>query len=432
METPLANLGSKHLIKKHEFVRVIIQCLYSLGYGKSAVCLESESGIDYKSDEFGTLESYIRAANWDACIDSVSRLNGLTNETRASALFLVLKQWLLEYLNRGDDSLALEILQKKISGLEVGKDKVHRLAFGFLSLKELGLDKVDTDIYDFRKNLLMELEKVLPPPITLPDRRLEYLVEMAVWSQINNCVFHNSVDAVSLYEDHHCNGSQFPTKTIQILSNHTNEVWYVQFSNNGSYLASSSSDFTAIIWKVLDDGKLSQRHVLRNHQKPVSFVAWSPDDTMLLTCGNIEVLNLWDVETGTCKHTYGNDGFIVSSCAWFPDSKRFVCGSSDPEKGIYMWDSEGNEIQSWKGMRMPKVLDLAITPDGEKLIGIFSDKDIRILNVGTSAERVISEEHPITSLSLSGDGVHMELPRFEAYSDLVWPFNDCELRELEP
>ncbi|KAF3647887.1 hypothetical protein FXO38_18449 [Capsicum annuum] len=155
---------------------------------------------------------------------------------------------------------------------------------------------------------------------------------------------------------------------------------------------------------VLDDGKLTQRHVLRSHQKPVSFVAWSPDDTMLLTCGNIEVLNLWDVETGTCKHTYGDAGFIISSCAWFPDSKRFVCGSSDPEKGIYMWDCEGNEIRSWKGMRMPKVLDLAITADGEKLISIFSDRDIRILNVGTSAERVISEAHPLTSLSLSGDG----------------------------
>ncbi|XP_075093824.1 WD repeat-containing protein WDS homolog isoform X1 [Nicotiana tabacum] len=405
MENPLENLGSKHLIKKHEFVRIIIQCLYSLGYRKSAVSLESESGIAYKSDELESLESHILDANWDACIDCLNRLNGLTNETRASALFLVLKQCLLEYLNRGDDSSALEILQKQISGLQVAKEKVHKLAFGFLSLKELGLGKVDLDVISNLRNfLLMELEKVLPPPITLPERRLEYLVEMAVWSKIDNCVYHNSVDAISLYEDHHCDGSQFPTKTTQILTNHRNEVWYVQFSNNGNYLASSSSDCTAIIWKVLDDGNLTQRHVLQSHKKPVSFVAWSPDDTMLLTCGNMEVLKLWDVETGTCKHTYGGDGFIVSSCAWFPDSKRFVCGSSDPEKGIYMWDCEGKEIKSWRGQRMPKVLDLAVTPDGEKLISIFSDKDIRILNVGTGAERVIPEEHPITSLSLSGDG----------------------------
>lgn len=152
-----------------------------------------------------------------------------------------------------------------------------------------------------------------------------------------------------------------------------------------------------------DDNRVTLRHVLRSHKNPVSFVAWSPDDTMLLTCGNLEVLKLWDVETGTCKHTFGNDGFTVSSCAWFPDSKRLVCGSSDPKKGIYMWDCEGNEIKAWKGMRMPKVLDLAVTPDGENLISIFSDKDIRILNLSNSSERVISEEHSITSLSVAGD-----------------------------
>jgi len=38
---------------------------------------------------------------------------------------------------------------------------------------------------------------------------------------------------------------------LQILCGHSNEVWFVRFSNNGNYLASSSSDCTAIIWKVL-------------------------------------------------------------------------------------------------------------------------------------------------------------------------------------
>ena len=161
--------------------------------------------------------------------------------------------------------------------------------------------------------------------------------------------------------------------------------------------------FNFAIRQVLEDGRLSFKHMLRSHQTPVSFVAWSPDDTKLLTCGNVEVLKLWDVETGTCKHTFGDHGFVVSSCAWFPDSKRFVCGSSDPEKGICMWDCDGNEIKAWRGTRMPKVLDLAVTPDGENLISVMSDLEIRILNVRTNAEQVIPEEQPITSLSVSAD-----------------------------
>ena len=156
--------------------------------------------------------------------------------------------------------------------------------------------------------------------------------------------------------------------------------------------------------QVLADGKCAIKHTLQGHQKPVSFVAWSPDDTMLLTRGNLEFVKLWDVKRGTCKHTFGDQGFKASSCAWFPDSKRFVCGSSDPGKGICMWDCEGNELKVWKGPRIPKVLDLGVTGDGNYLINAFFEKEIRVLNLVTNSEHVIQEEHPITSLSVSRDG----------------------------
>lgn len=428
MENLTTMIGTKGLIKRHEFVRILVQCLYSLGYEKSAACLELESGISCKSSEFKLIESLVLDADWEGCIENLYGIKGMTEEQRDAALFLVSQQFLLECLGRGDDSLALSLLRKQISKLKVGREKVHKLAFSLFSLGELGLDKVhgdDGDVFqELRRSLINELEKVLPPPITLPDRRLEYLVEKVVGSQIDSCIYHNSLDPVSIYKDHRCGRDQIPTETVQILSAHKNEVWFVQFSNNGDYLASSSSDCTAIIWKVLEDHKLVLKHTLRSHQNPVSFVSWSPDDTMLLTCGNSEVLRLWDVDTGTCKYTFGDSGFLVSSCAWFPDSNRLVCGSSDPKKGICMWDCEGNEIKAWRGIRMPKVSDIAVTPNGENLISILSDKDIRILNVGTNVERVISEEHPITSLSVSGDGEYL-IVNLNSQEIHMWDVEGC-------
>ncbi|KAH9624346.1 hypothetical protein KSS87_012409 [Heliosperma pusillum] len=479
-------LGQKGLIKKHEFVRVLIQCLYSLGLHKSASCLESESGIAYKSKEFEVIESEVINAKWEECIKSLHGINGLTDEMRCSTLYLVIKQYLLESLSNGDDSTALSILQKRVSSLKLGTEKVHRLACNMLVCNGKGAGEMSDNVVELRRKLLVELEKLLPSPVTLPERRLEHLVESALSSQIDSCLYHNSLGPVSLYEDHCCGRDQIPTETVQImdynalsllrlimkgivkwlialccavynaskevveefgykvrglrsfapgqgkafairklflghivmaitivlalsdclqiLTAHQNEVWFVQFSNGGKYLASSSSDCTAIIWKVVPNGEFTVKHTLESHQNPVSFVSWSPDDTMLLTCGNVEVVKLWDVETGTCKRTFGDHGFIVSSCAWFPDSKRLVCGSSEQEKGIYMWDHDGNELRVWRGSRMPKVLDLAVTSDGSNLISVFSDKDIRILNVVTNSENVISEEHPITSLSVSADG----------------------------
>lgn len=397
-------LGSKGLIRKHEYVRVIIQCLYSFGYQKSALCLEAESGISYKSSDFKLLESQVLSGNWYGCIDTINGIGDLTDDVRVSALFLVLKHCLLEYSNCGDDASALAMLRKE-SPIFHSRDKIHKLAYSIFTSKNMNLDYSDDNvIHELRKKLLRDLEKTLPPPCCLPDKRLEQLVETTVMAQIDSCLYHNFYGAVSIYEDHCCDRDQIPTETIQILTEHKNEVWFVQFSNNGEYLASSSSDCSAIIWKVLEDGKLTLRHILRSHQSQVSFVAWSPDDTKLLTCGHAEVLKLWDVETGTCKHTFEDHGFIVSSCAWFPDSKRLACGSADPEKGIHLWDCDGNEIKAWSGARMPKILDVAVTPDGENLISIFLDKEIRILNLETNAERVIQEEHSISSLSISGDG----------------------------
>ncbi|KAJ0967441.1 hypothetical protein J5N97_024358 [Dioscorea zingiberensis] len=259
-----------------------------------------------------------------------------------------------------------------------------------------------------RIGMLLDLLGLMPDWVRVPSGRLEHLVETAVARQLESCFYHNSPEEVTLYEDHACTLGQIPSKCVQTLDAHKNEVWFVQFSNAGEYLASSSKDCTAIIWEIKEDDTLSLKHTLEGHVKPVSSIAWSPDDTMLLTCGNAEVLKLWDVMTGTCKLTMNNQvNRVISSCAWFPNSKKIVCGSYEPDNRIHTCDVEGNELEVWEGERMPKVSDLAVTPDGNSLISICSNREIWIRDFRKGTERVIPEEHSITSLSLSRDGKFM-------------------------
>lgn len=216
MENSSTTLGTHGLIRKHEFVRVIIQCLDSLGYRKSASFLESESGISYKSLDFEMLKSQILCGNWDGCTDTLNEIK-VKDEIRASALFIVFEQCLLECLNHGNDAMALAILRKVVSALRLGKDKAHSLAQSILSLRDTEFGKMDDNIVqESRKKLLVELEKLLPPPIMLPERRLEHLVETAVSAQIDSCMYHNTLGAVSIYEDHCCGRDQIPTETIQV------------------------------------------------------------------------------------------------------------------------------------------------------------------------------------------------------------------------
>ena len=143
------------------------------------------------------------------------------------------------------------------------------------------------------------------------------------------------------------------------------------------------------------------KYTLTGHQKEVSFVAWSPDDRMILTCGSEELLKLWDVESGECKYTFQKLNCNFAACAWFPDGMNFISGGGD--KCIYIWDIEGKEVDSWKGPRIPRVNDLTVSPDGKHMICI-ADKEIKMYNLETKAERVIDEVERITSLSVSKDG----------------------------
>ncbi|KAK1284620.1 hypothetical protein QJS10_CPB21g00180 [Acorus calamus] len=394
---PPSKLGREGLIDRTEFVRVIVQSLQSLGYAGAASLLESESGVLYQSPELETLRSQILDGRWDDSVATVGSM-GLPPPALAAASFVALRELFMERLGSGDDRSALEVLRRRIAPLEVERSRIRELALAVVDRgRRLEVDR--------RLEVLAEMEGLLSPEIRVPERRLERLVEAAVEFQRVSCVYHNVPGPTSLYVDHCCGPDSIPCETKQILNKHENEVWFVQFSNNGAYLASSSRDCTAIIWMLEDNGTMSMKHTLRGHQKPVSFVAWSPDDTMLLTCGNGEVVKLWDVETGMCKHTFCEAGSpIVTSCSWFPDSQKFMCGSCDPENCIYKWDLQGNQLEAWRGDRMPKVSDLSITPDGNCLISICSETEIRIFNFKTRTERVISEEHPIRSLALSGDG----------------------------
>lgn len=63
-------------------------------------------------------------------------------------------------------------------------------------------------------------------------------------------MYHQDAEVPSLYTDHECRPGQFPSVTTHILADHTDEVWRIEWSPDGSMLASAGKDKQVVIWQL--------------------------------------------------------------------------------------------------------------------------------------------------------------------------------------
>jgi WD40 repeat protein len=117
---------------------------------------------------------------------------------------------------------------------------------------------------------------------------------------------------MTLLSDHSCKRGSFPTVSTHVLSEHTDEVWVLEWSHDGRFLATGGRDGQVVIWDVgVSSGttriacadalqptpvrKCEKIASLSGHKDPISSIAYSPDDSRLVvTCEN--TFYLWDTK----------------------------------------------------------------------------------------------------------------------------------------
>ena len=140
------------------------------------------------------------------------------------------------------------------------------------------------------KNSLKSVGSISPSAM-IPDHRLAVLLDQIKQGQIAKCLYHNPSSSPSLFTDHMCDRTQFPLQTAFELNQSTREIYVLEFSHDGKRLAASGEDATTIIY---DTNTFQVRHTLREHTDSVVHIAWSPDDTRLITCSVDNKAKVWD------------------------------------------------------------------------------------------------------------------------------------------
>jgi len=243
-------------------------------------------------------------------------------------------------------------------------------------------------------------------------------------------------------------------KTLSTLRGHTDSVTRVEFSHDGTWLASGAMDGEVILWNAARGEKV---HVLRGHEAPVKMLRFSPDgrwfasggedgeqvlwnvaqgqqvrvlreplldatspmhgDLQFSPNGNrlalvlrgtsgIKNVTFWDVGTGSELSNLNLGQMSTPTAVWSPDSSRVALRT-------------GNEIRVLAGEQLAQSFTvtlkqgnplysgpIAFSPDGNLMVVGKDNGEILVCNANTGAELRTAKihDHGVSGLIFSADG----------------------------
>lgn len=96
----------------------------------------------------------------------------------------------------------------------------------------------------------------------------------------------------------------------------------------------------------------------------------------------------------------------MTSADWAPNGETFVTGTMDKNHHLSLWNAQGENLYNWSGDY--RVQDLAISPDGRRLVTISTDMQIFVYNFTTREEEYsLRLKTQLTCINISRDSEHM-------------------------
>ncbi len=179
---------------------------------------------------------------------------------------------------------------------------------------------------------------------------------------------------------------------LHVLEEHTQTIFALAFSPDGSMLASGSGDGTVRLWKTSD---IENWTTIAEHQGPftehtdiVLSLTFSADSKVLASGSRDGVIRFWDPDTGNSKGNIG-DGFgdpPVLSLAFSPIKTEFVLATARADNAIRLWNLNEGRLQHTLTGHTDIITSLAFSTDGSALASASADSTVKVWNTNIGGD----------------------------------------------
>lgn len=147
-----------------------------------------------------------------------------------------------------------------------------------------------------------------------------------------------------------------------------------------------------------------QLTVLEGFNKSIYSVAYSPDDSILVTGSEDAIARIWDSKNGKLLHVLKGHDDVIEAVAFSPGGERIATGSGD--KTVHIWNArDGKNLAVLKGHE-DEINSLVFDTTGERLVTTSFDKTARIWNLadGRETAMLVSHDDFLENAIFSPDG----------------------------
>ena len=177
-------------------------------------------------------------------------------------------------------------------------------------------------------------------------------------------------------------------------------IYSVAFSPDNSKVLTGSEDGILRLW----DPKANSIVSFNGHPSNITSVAFSPDGRKILSASFDGTAKLWSL-TGKQLLILKGHNNVVSSAAFSPDGRNIITGSLD--NTARLWDLKGNTIHIFKGHK-DGVTSVAFSPDGKMILTGAMDKTARLWDLSGNELAVLRGHfQKVTSVAFSADGLKL-------------------------